>query len=45
LTLNELHQQYGERMIALEILQNQIRELKKKISDEMNRISAEKKDG
>ena len=35
MTLDQLHQVYGQKMIQLEILQNQIMEIKKLISQEM----------
>ena len=37
MTLDQLHQVYGQKMIQLEILQNQIMEIKKQIAEEMQK--------
>ena len=36
MTIEQLHQQYGKLMIQLEIIQNQVLEVKKQIAEEMN---------
>jgi len=36
MTLDQLHQRYGQAMIQLEILQNQVMEIKKQIAEKMN---------
>lgn len=40
MTLAELHQRYGQLMIQLEILQNQVLECKKQIAEKMNEKTA-----
>ena len=37
MTLEQLHQRYGNLMIQLEIIQNQVMECKKMIAEEMNK--------
>jgi uncharacterized protein involved in exopolysaccharide biosynthesis len=37
MTLDQLHQRYGQAMIQLEILQNQVMEIKKQIAEEMQK--------
>jgi hypothetical protein len=37
MTLDQLHQRYGQLMIQLEIVQNQVMECKKLIAEEMNK--------
>lgn len=38
--MDELYKQYGEKMIQLEILNNQVNELKKKIAEALTKQSA-----
>lgn len=37
MTLEQLHQRYGQLMIQAEIIQNQVMEIKKQIAEEMQK--------